>query len=125
MTISAPSCERMMSSIPCRSSLPGATRALEASRRGSRRGSSSEGERVNPSVPACLSPLSGIEPRLDRVSQRVVLLHLEFATRGGSRRDHDAVEAELRAFLQAPFGLGRGPNAARKADLTESGETAP
>src|ERR1043166_2263407 len=100
MTISAPSCERMMSSIPCRSSLPGAPRAIEASRRGSRRGSSSDGERVNPSVPACLSPLSGIEPPLDRVSQRVVFLHVEFATRGGSRRDHDTIEAQLHAFLE-------------------------
>src|SRR6266446_7939148 len=112
----------MMSSMPWRSSVPGATRAIDASRRGSRRGSCSDGERVKPSVPACLSPLSGIEPRLDRVPQRVVLLHAEFAMRGGSRRDDDAIEAELRAFLQPPLGLGRGPQPARETDLAEGCE---
>src|SRR3954471_6573034 len=119
ITISAPSCERMMSSIPCRRSVPGATRAIEPSRRGSRRGSSSDGERVKPSVPGCLSALSGIESRLDRVLQRVVLLYAEFATRGGPRRDQDAFEAELRAFLQPPFCLSRRPEATGEADLAE------
>src|SRR6266478_499871 len=114
----------MMSSMPWRSSVPGATRAIDASRRGSRRGSSSDGERVKPSVPACLSPLSGIESRLDRVFQRVVLLHVEFAMRGGSRRDDDAIEAELRAFLQPPLGLSGRPEPAGEADLPESGEPA-
>src|SRR4029453_13007269 len=122
MTISAPSCERMMSSIPCLSSVPGATRAIDASRRGSRRGSSSDGERVKPSVPGCLSPLSGIEPRLDRMPQRVVRFYAEFAMRGGSRRDDDAIEAELCAFLQPPLRLGRGPQAAGETDLPERSE---
>src|SRR5438067_424743 len=112
----------MMSSIPCRSSVPGATRSIDVSSRGSRRGSSSEGERVKPSVPACLSPLSGIEPRLDRVSQRIVLFDAEFATRGGSGRDHHTIEAELRAFLHAPLRLCRGSQTPRQPDLAEGGE---
>src|SRR6478672_1379814 len=102
MTIKAPSCERMMSSIPCRSSVPGARRAIDASRRGSRRGSSSDGERVNPRIP-CLSPLSGIQARLDRLSQRPLLLYVEFAMSGGAG-GHDYVgQAELRALLHAPL----------------------
>src|SRR4051812_23963859 len=125
MTISAPSCERMMSSMPCLSSVPGATRAIEARSRGSRRGSSSEGERVKPRAPTCcLSALSGIEPRLHRVSQRLLLQHAEFATRGGSCRDDRDGEPELRAFLQAPLGLCRGPQPAGEADLPERGEPA-
>src|SRR6266852_4464533 len=107
----------MMSSIPCRSSVPGATRSIDASRRGSRRGSCSDGERVKPSVLACLSPLSGIESRLDRVFQRVVLLLVEFAMRGGSRRNDDAIEAELCAFLEPPLCLGGRTEPAGEADL--------
>src|SRR4051794_4318456 len=104
MTISAPSCERMMSSIPCRSSVPGASRATDASRRGSRRGSSSDGERVNPRIP-CLSPLSGIQARLDRLSQRVLLLHVEFATNCGAGGDDDVGYAKLGALLEPPLRL--------------------
>src|SRR5436309_10035863 len=118
MTMSAPSRERMMSSIPCLSSVPGATRAIDASRRGSRRGSSSDGERVKPRAPTCcLSALSGIEPRLDRVSERLLLQHLEFATRCGSCRDDRNGKAEFRTFLQAPLGLCRRTQPAGEADL--------
>src|SRR3954451_14051087 len=125
MTISAPSCERMMSSMPCLSSVPGATRAIEASSRGSRRGSSSEGERVKPRAPTCcLSALSGIESRLHRVSQRLLLQHVEFATRRGSCRDYRDGEPELRAFLQPPLGMCRRPKPAGEADLPERGERA-
>src|SRR5512132_475646 len=125
MTISAPSCERMMSSIPCLSSVPGATRAMEASRRGSRRGSSSEGERVKPSAPTCcLSALSGIQSRLHRVPQRLLLQDAEFATRGGSRRDDRGREAELRAFLEAPLSLGRWAKPSGETDLAERRDAA-
>src|ERR1043166_732280 len=115
----------MMSSMPCLRSVPGATRSIEWSRRGSRRGSSSDGERVKPSIPGCLSALSGIEPRLDRVLQRVVFVNAEFAMRGGPHRDHDAIQAELRALLQTPFGLGGRPETAREADLAEGREPGP
>ena len=62
MTISAPSRERMMSSIPWRSSVPGAIRWSAASSSGSRRGSSSDGVRVKPRA-ACAS---GITPQFVR-----------------------------------------------------------
>src|SRR5262245_46424213 len=125
MTISAPSCERMMSSIPWRSSVPGATRAIDANRRGSRRGSCSDGERVKPRVPGSLSVLSGIEPRLDRVSERVVLLDFEFAMRGGAPRGDDAIEAELCALVQPALGLGGRAQAAGEPDLAEGREAGP
>src|SRR3954463_3729844 len=121
MTISAPSCERMMSSIPCRSSVPGARRAIDASRRGSRRGSSPDGDRVNPRIP-CLSPLSGIQARLNRLSQRLLLLHVEFATNRGSGGDDDIDQAELRALLEPPLSLCRRSQAPGQADLAEGGE---
>src|SRR5438067_10522358 len=93
----------MMSSIPCRTSVPGAIRAIEARRRGSRRGSSSDGVRVKP---RCLSVLSGvIEPWLDRVAQRLRSLYVEFATSGGTGRGDDAGEAQLGALLEAAVGL--------------------
>src|SRR5947208_16837951 len=115
----------MMSSIPCLSSVPGATRAIDASRRGSRRGSSSDGERVKPRAPTCcLSALSGIEPRLDRVSERLLLQHGEFAMRSSSSRDERDREPELSAFLQAPLGLRRRTEPAGEADLAECGEAA-
>src|SRR3954462_14405228 len=125
MTIIAPPWELLRSSMPCLSSVPGATGAIEASSRGSRRGSPSEGERVKPRAPTCcLSALSGIESRLHRVSQRLLLQHVEFATRRGSFRGYRDGEPELRAFLQPPLGLCRRPQPAGEADLPERGEPA-
>src|SRR5437016_2219848 len=113
----------MMSSIPCRSSVPGAIRAIEPSRRGSRRGSSSEGERVKPRLLAdCLSVLSVIEPRLDRASKRVVLLDSDLAMSGGVRRGERRGQAELCALLQPPFRLRRRAQAAGQPELAEGRE---
>src|SRR5437868_3102486 len=110
----------MMSSIPWRTSVPGAMRAIEARRRGSRRGSSSDGVRVKP---RCLSVLSGvIEPHSavqaghDRVSQRLRSLYVEFATSGGAGRGDDAGEAQLGALLEAAVGLRGRAEAAGESD---------
>src|SRR5713101_7335728 len=115
----------MMSSIPCRSSVPGAIRAIDPSRRGSRRGSSSDGERVKPRLLAgCLSVLSVTQPHLDRASNRVALLDSDLAMSGGARRGERGREPELGAFLEASLGLRRRTEAAREADLAESGDPA-
>ena len=42
--------------------------------------------------------------------------------RGGSRRDHDPIEAELRAFLEASVRLRRRAEAPGQTDLSERGE---
>src|SRR5205823_655716 len=115
-----PSCERMMSSIPCRTSVPGAMRSIEASRRGSRRGSSSDGVRVKP---RCLSVLSGdIECGPDRSAEGLVRFDTQFATRRGSGRGDDCDEAELGALLEAAIDLGRRAQPAGEADLPEGGD---
>src|SRR5947208_16724643 len=115
----------MMSSIPWRRSVPGAIRAIEPSRRGSRRGSSSEGVRVKPRLLAgCLSVLSVIEPRLDRTSERVALLDSDLAMSGGARRGERGREPELGAFFEASLGLCRRAEAAGEADLAERGNPA-
>src|SRR5262245_56173283 len=111
----------MMSSIPCLRSVPGASRSMEASRRGSRRGSNSDGDRVKPRV-LCLSALSGIEASLDRPSQRLVLLDVQFATCRRPGRDENALETELGALLEPPVGLRRWTQPARESDLAEGGE---
>src|SRR5258708_13919894 len=107
----------MMSSIPWRTSVPGAMRAIEARRRGSRRGSSSDGVRVKPRG---LSVLSGvIQPRLDRVAQRLRCLYVEFATSGGAGRSDDSAEAQLRALLEPAGGLRGRADAAGDPDLAQ------
>src|ERR687885_2733854 len=131
MTIRAPSRERMMSSIPWRSSVPGAIRSIAARSFGSRRGSSSEGVRVKPSgtVPRSsrLAVFSSdrIEPRANRLPERLHLLHAQFATSGRARRRDDLREPELRALLEAPLALRGGSEATGEADLAEGGDALP
>src|SRR5581483_1023061 len=127
-TMRAPSCERMTSSTACRRGWPGAIFSIAARRAASRRGSSSEGVRVNPSSPrrSALRSLvsfvgSVIEPRFDRLSQRLGLRDLQCATAGRAGRGDDEPHAELRAFLQPAVGLGGGTEAAGEADLPEGG----
>src|ERR687892_1655236 len=102
MTMSAPSCARMMSSMPARRAEPGATWLSAASRVLSFRGS------------------ARIEPRVDRPSQRVRCLQVNFATRLGSVRNDRLGDAELRAFGQPPLGLDGRAQAAREADFAEA-----
>src|SRR5262249_5105870 len=126
----------MMSSIPWRSSVPGASRSIAPSSRGSRRGSSSDGDRVKPRV-LCLSvfsvnptpsrspdPSSVVQARPDRVSQRLVTGRFEFAMRRSSGRSENADAPELRALLEPAPGLGRRAEASGEADLAEGGEPA-
>src|SRR5690242_8831965 len=121
--MSAPSCERMTSSTACRTGVPGAIVLIAASSWVSRRGSSSDGVRVNPrsvcDLVISLWSLCGIERGLDRVAQRVHLGHAQFATSRRAARSDDPVEAELRAFLEAPLGLRRLAEASREPDLAE------
>src|SRR5918911_1887736 len=125
--MSAPSRERMMSSIPWRSSVPGAMRSIAASSFGSRRGSSSEGVRVKPSNDAPRSSRLGvfssccIEPPADGLPQRLHLLHVQFATGGCAGRSDGPVQAELRALLEPPLALRRGTQATGEPDLAEGG----
>ena len=58
------------------------------------------------------------------MSERLLLQHLEFATRCGSCRDDRNGKAEFRAFLQAPLGLCRRTQPAGEADLAERREPA-
>src|SRR5918996_119922 len=102
MTMSAPSCARMMSSMPERRAVPGATWLSTARRVLSFRGS------------------ARIEPRVDRLSQRVRCLQANFATRLGSVRNDRLGEAELGAFGQPPLGLGGRAQAPCQADLAEA-----
>src|SRR4051794_26863791 len=130
MTISAPSCDRMMSSTAWRIGVPGAIVSIAASSWRSRRGSSSEGVLVKPNwlelgsgcgfVVSLLCSL-GIEPRLDRLAQRFRRVDTQCATRGGAGRSDDGCEAELAALLEPPVGLGRLSEPAREADLAEGG----
>src|SRR5437868_14609820 len=125
MTMSAPSCERMTSSTACRNGVPGAIFSIAARSAASRRGSSSEGVRVNPSSPSrsalrSLVSLVGsvvIESRPDRLAQRLGLRYLECAMGRGADRGDDEPEAQLRALVEAPLGLRCGPEAAGEADL--------
>src|SRR5438445_12711741 len=113
----------MMSSIPCRSSVPGAIRAIDPSRRGSRRGSSSEGVRVKPRLlAACLSVLSVTQAHLDRASKRVALLDPDLAMSGGACRGERNGEAELCALLKRPCRLRGGAEAAGQPGLAEGRE---
>src|SRR5439155_2862130 len=95
---------------------------------GSRRGSSSEGVRVKPSSPLSRSDLVvaafgsiPIQPRLDRLPQRLRLRHAKCAMTGGSLRCNDRLQPELGALLEAPVGLRRLAEPAREADLAEGG----
>src|SRR5436190_23981833 len=127
ITISAPSRDRMMSSIPCLSSVPGAIRATAASSLESSRGSVWVGWRMRPSgggIRAVLSSvgLFSIDRRPCGLSERFCFENAYFATNGGFRlagafRDDRAGDPELPAFLQPPFRLGRRPQAAGEADL--------
>src|SRR5215813_13943406 len=130
--MSAPSCERITSSTASRSPVPGAIFAIAESSSGFfRRGSSSAGMRVKPRSPRRCSDFRSvvsfgsiaIEPRLDRLPQRLCGLYRDFAIRrcGAGRRD-DGGEAELRALLEAALGLRRDPEAAGEADLAERGD---
>src|SRR5258708_18885920 len=106
----------MTSSTVWRSSLPGATFETAASRLGSRRGSSSEGDRVKPSSAAAQSGLVsllsfdglfGIESGANRLADGLGVRHLKCAMTGRAFRGHDPGEAELRAFLQPAVRLRR------------------
>src|ERR1044072_818170 len=106
MRISAPSSARMMSSIPARSAVPGAT-SLRAERRFlSVRGSAA---RI-------------VEPRLDGLAQRFCCGQSHFATGLGAFRHDRGGKAELGALGQAPIGLARGSQAAGEPDLAEAGK---
>src|SRR6266545_2506885 len=109
----------MMSSMPCRSSVPGAIRAIELSRRGSRRGSCSEGERVNPRLLPVRLSRSLIKCGPDRSPYRVQLLHLDLATRRRAGRSEDRAKAELRALIEPPVGLRGRAEPPGEADLAE------
>src|ERR1051326_1571160 len=132
ITISAPSRERMMSSIPCLSSVPGAIRPTAVSSFESRRGSVWAGWRMRPSgggIPAVLSSfgLFSIDRCSCGLSERLGFEYAYFATNAGlglagALRDDHAVYAELAALLQPALRLGRGPQAPREADLAEGRE---
>src|SRR5688500_2479735 len=107
MTTSAPSWARMMSSMPERRAVPGAT-WLSAARRGlSFRGS------------------ARIEPRFDRPSQRVGCLEANSATRLGFFRHDGFDDAELRALGQPSLGLRHRAQTTRQTDLSEAGDAGP
>src|SRR3954453_21051557 len=125
--MSAPSLERMMSSMPERSSVPGAMRAIASSSWALRRGSSSEGVRVKPRSTALPSRLGllpffwATDSHSDRSTDRVGLVHAKFAMGGRAPcRDHHG-EAELRAFLEAALGLCSRSQSSGQADLAERG----
>src|ERR1700751_5633591 len=63
-----------------------------------------------------------IEPRLDRLPQRVCGFDHDSAIRRGSRRRDDGGEPQLRALLEPPFCLRSRAEAAREADLAEGGD---
>src|ERR671932_1064825 len=129
ITISAPSCERMMSSIACRNSVPGAIVAIARRSLGSRRGSSSDGVRVKPRPPvmgalaACgLSVSCGIESGLDRAAERLRLEYAQFATGVRPGRNDDGADAELPTFLQAALRLCRRTQPSGEPHLAERGD---
>src|SRR4051794_1423603 len=125
ITISAPSCERMMSSIAIRSSVPGAIRAIASSSFGSLRGSSSAGARENPSgAPArsglvCLCSVC-IQSGGDGAAEGLHLHHRNLAMRLRAGRNERGREPELRALLEAALLLRGDAQAAGEADLAES-----
>src|SRR6266542_4273416 len=126
ITIRAPLRARMMSSIPCRSSVPGATRSIAASSFGSRRGSCSSGRRCTPAgvrdrSSLCLPSVFN-QPLPDRLPDRFRLCLAKFATKARTARDEDFREAQLGALLQPALGLGGGAQTAGEADLGEGGE---
>src|ERR671919_490141 len=61
-----------------------------------------------------------IEPGVDRPSQRVRCLQVNFATSLGSVRNDRLCDAELRAFGQPPLGLGGRAQTPGQADLAEA-----
>src|SRR6187431_1420515 len=102
MTSSAPSSARMMSSIPARSAVPGATRLRAERRVVSVRGS------------------ARIKPRLNGLPQRFRCRQAHFATGLGAFRDDRQAKAKLGAFGQPPFRLARRPKTTGQADLAET-----
>src|SRR3954469_23484240 len=118
----------MMSSTAWRIGVPGAIVSIAASSCRSRRGSSSDGVLVKPNS-GCGFVVSlcsfGIEPRLDRLSQRLGRVDTQCATSGGTGRGDDRGEPELAALLEPPVRLGGLPEPARETDLAEGGRAAP
>src|SRR3954447_2962057 len=102
MTRSAPSSARMMSSIPARKGVPGATRLRAERRVLSVRGS------------------ARIEPRLNGLSQRFRCRQAHFATGLGAFRHDRHGKAELGAFGQPPLRLARRPETTGQAHLSEA-----
>src|SRR5215210_746127 len=104
ITTRAPSSARIMSSIPARRAVPGATR-LSAERsflslRGSTR----------------------IESHRDRLPKGRRRRHADSVTRIDAFGNEGLGKAELAALGKAPLGLGGRPQAAGEADLREAGE---
>src|SRR6186997_2366722 len=102
MTRSAPSSARMMSSIPARSAVPGATRLRAERRIVSVRGS------------------ARIEPRLNGLSQRFRCRQTHFATELGTFRHDRRGKAKLGAFGQPAIRLARRPKTTGQANLAEA-----
>src|SRR3954465_5220475 len=99
----APSSARMMSSIPARKAVPGAT-WLRAERKFlSVRGS------------------ARIEPRLNGLAQRLRFCQTHFATGFGAFRHDRGGKAQLRALGEPPVGLAGRPQAPCETDLAEAG----
>src|SRR5436853_4673686 len=127
-TMSAPSWERITSSTDSRSPVPGAILAIAASSSGFfRRGSSSAGMRVKPRSPRRCSDLRStvsfgsvaIEPRLDRLPQRLCGVDPDFASGSCPVRSDDGDETELCALLEPALGLRGRPEPAGETDLAE------
>src|SRR5258708_3857794 len=115
----------MTSSTAWRIGVPGAIVSIAARSFGSRRGSSSEGERVKPSSVLRRSDFSfgsfGIESGLYRLTEGLRLDALQCAMTRRSLRGDDGREPELGAFLEAPVGLRGRAQAPGEADLAEAG----
>src|SRR5262249_33547120 len=118
----------MMSSTAWRSSVPGAIFAIAASRLGLRRGSSSDGIRVQPRSASArpglppLVPFVGsfsiaLQPGSDRGAERLRRVDPHLAMGSSAVRSDDGGEAELRALLQPPFSLGGGAEPAGETDF--------
>src|SRR5215211_2888602 len=104
MTRRAPSWARMMSSIPSRSAVPGATRPRAERSFLSFRGS------------------ARTKRRSDRLAKRPRASHSDFATSLGTFRDDHFREAELRAFGEPSLALRGCAQTAGQPDLAETGE---
>src|SRR5919108_1011254 len=102
ITIKAPSWARMMSSIPARSGVPGATCFSAARRVLSFRGS------------------VRTEPRSDRLPQRPRCVPAHSATGLRAVRDEGLREAELGDLGEPPLRLAHGPEPAGEPDLAET-----